>query len=148
LDVQAASAYRWPNDLTEEEILARLVALNGERMVEEANGKIRWLRPEFQVSKAARALKSTTGELDLGKSIIPIDASLPIFPADRYEQPLAIEAVLLSSGLPMNVKQLALTFKRGGKRIEPRISQVLTTLVRYGRVVATGDGKFFARTAA
>jgi hypothetical protein len=148
LDALAASAYGWPNDLTDEDILARLVGLNSERTQEEAKGQIRWLRPEFQIAKASKTSRATTGELDLGQIVVPVDASLPTFPGDRYEQPLAIEAVLLSSGLPMNATQLARTFKRGGKRIEPRIAQVLTTLVRYGRVVATGDGKFFARRAA
>ena len=35
-------------DAWENEFLERLVALNHERAEEEANGKIRWLRPEFQ----------------------------------------------------------------------------------------------------
>ena len=38
----------WPSTLTDEQILERLVALNAERVAEEARGLIRWLRPEFQ----------------------------------------------------------------------------------------------------
>lgn len=41
-------AYGWPHDLTDEQILERLVALNQERAEEEKRGIIRWLRPEFQ----------------------------------------------------------------------------------------------------
>jgi len=36
------------NAAPEQELLTRLVALNHERATEEANGHIRWLRPEYQ----------------------------------------------------------------------------------------------------
>ena len=46
LDTAVAAAYGWPADLTDNEILIRLVALNQERVREEAAGQIRWLRPD------------------------------------------------------------------------------------------------------
>ncbi len=52
LDSAVAAAYGWPESpsasLAPAEIVARLVALNAERAAEEANGMIRWLRPEYQ----------------------------------------------------------------------------------------------------
>lgn len=48
LDAAVAEAYGWPANLTEQETLARLVALNAERADEERRGIVRWLRPEFQ----------------------------------------------------------------------------------------------------
>jgi hypothetical protein len=48
LDAAVSKAYAWPGDLSDEEILARLTALNAERAAEEAGGRIRWLRPEYQ----------------------------------------------------------------------------------------------------
>ena len=48
LDAAVFAAYGWPGTLSDEGILERLVALNHERAAEEAAGKIRWLRPEFQ----------------------------------------------------------------------------------------------------
>jgi hypothetical protein len=48
LDAAVFAAYDWPADLTDAQILDRLVALNRERAEEEAKGTIRWLRPEFQ----------------------------------------------------------------------------------------------------
>jgi hypothetical protein len=48
LDAAVAAAYGWPADLPPAEIVARLVALNAERAAEEAAGRIRWLRPEYQ----------------------------------------------------------------------------------------------------
>ena len=52
LDAAVAAAYGWPADLAPAEIVARLVALNAERAAEEAAGKIRWLRPDYQAACA------------------------------------------------------------------------------------------------
>lgn len=48
LDKAVAEAYGWPVDLPTEELLQRLFDLNQARAEEEKNGKIRWLRPEYQ----------------------------------------------------------------------------------------------------
>lgn len=48
LDAAVADAYGWPWPLTAEEILERVVALNAARAHEEAQGTIRWLRPDYQ----------------------------------------------------------------------------------------------------
>ncbi|MFZ2955578.1 MAG: type IIL restriction-modification enzyme MmeI [Candidatus Ozemobacteraceae bacterium] len=49
LDLAVAEAYGWPHNLSEEEILQRLVSLNRERIAAEASGQVHWLRPEFQM---------------------------------------------------------------------------------------------------
>lgn len=51
IDAAVAEAYGWPADLTPSEIVACLVALNAERAKEEAEGKIRWLRPDYQIPR-------------------------------------------------------------------------------------------------
>ena len=38
-------------DAIDEEILERLVALNKERAIEEKTGKVRWLRPDYQIPR-------------------------------------------------------------------------------------------------
>ena len=53
LDQAVAEAYGWGEEwaagtLGPSEIVARLVALNHERAREEADGHIRWLRPDYQ----------------------------------------------------------------------------------------------------
>jgi hypothetical protein len=148
IDAAVAEAYGWPADLTDEEILERLVALNAERAKEEAAGHVRWLRPDYQIPRFAKGAVAKSGELDLGETVVAIDKGLPVFPKDRYEQPLAIEALLAASARPLTSADLARGFKGGGKRIEQRVVQVLNTLVRYGRVTALPDGRFTARRAA
>lgn len=51
IDEAVAAAYGWPADLPPSEIVARLVALNAERAAEEKAGHIRWLRPDYQISR-------------------------------------------------------------------------------------------------
>ena len=52
IDAAVAAAYGWPADLAPVEIVARLVALNAERAAEEEKeGKVRWLRPDYQVPR-------------------------------------------------------------------------------------------------
>ena len=67
LDAAVADAYGWPWPLADEEILERVVALNAARAAEEANGTIRWLRPEYQEGrlKAEGGRLKDQGELGL-----------------------------------------------------------------------------------
>lgn len=51
IDAEVAAAYGWPADLPPTEIVARLVALNAQRAAEEKAGKVRWLRPEYQIPR-------------------------------------------------------------------------------------------------
>ena len=48
LDTAVVDAYGWPKDLTDDQLLEKLVALNHQRAEEEKNGIIKYLRPEFQ----------------------------------------------------------------------------------------------------
>ncbi|MCA3726706.1 MAG: class I SAM-dependent DNA methyltransferase, partial [Phenylobacterium sp.] len=70
IDAATAQAYGWPVDLTDEEILERLVALNAERAREEAAGHVRWLRPDYQIPRFAKGAKAMTGDLDLGETVV------------------------------------------------------------------------------
>lgn len=91
LDAAVFEAYGWPVTLTDEEILERLVALNAKRAVEEQQGKIRWLRPEFQNPESSEKnqkdlaigtdsdapKKATKKKKAAGKKKLPLPASLP-----------------------------------------------------------------------
>ena len=66
IDAAVAEAYGWLVDLSDEDILFRLVALNKERAEEEARGHIRWLRPDYQNPEGRVAAKGKTKDMDLG----------------------------------------------------------------------------------
>ncbi|EIM75489.1 hypothetical protein A33O_08051 [Nitratireductor aquibiodomus RA22] len=148
IDRLTAEAYGWPHDLSDEDILERLVALNAERAKEEAAGHVRWLRPEYQIPRFAKGAAAKSGELALDAPVVAIDRDRPSFPTDAYEQPLAVERILAVEARPMAAAEIARQFKRGGKRIEGRVEQHLRTLAAYGHVTALPDGTYAARRAA
>lgn len=149
IDRATADAYGWPHDLSDEEILERLVALNAERAKEEAAGHVRWLRPDYQIPRFAKgAVSAKTGELDLGAQVVSIDKGLPAFPKDKGEQVMAIRAVLQAANRPMDAAAVSRAFKGGGKKIEQRVVQALRTLVRYAEIIPLPDGTYAARRAA
>lgn len=148
IDRATADAYGWPHDLSDEQILERLVALNAERAAEEAAGHVRWLRPDYQIPRFAKGAAAQTYKLDLGETVVAHDTALSTFPKDKGEQVMAIRAVLLASARPMDAAAIARAFKGGGKRIEQRVHQALTTLVRYGEITPLPNGQFVTRQAA
>ncbi|WP_029415259.1 hypothetical protein [Brevundimonas bacteroides] len=144
-----ADAYGWPHDLTDEQILEKLVALNAERAAEEAAGHVRWLRPDYQIPRFADGAGAPkTGELDLGAQVVAIDKGLPAFPKDKGDQVMAIRAVLQSASAPMDAAAVSRAFKGGGKKIEQRVVQALNALVRYAEITSLPDGRFAAKRAA
>lgn len=147
IDAATADAYGWPRDLTDEQILARLVALNAERAREEAAGHVRWLRPDYQIPRFAKGATAKSGDLDLGDAVLA-DAGedLPDFPKDATDRPPAVLAALETAGEPLDVPALARRFKKGGKRIEQGVVKALTSLVRWGHVTALPDGRFAGRS--
>ncbi|CAE7866486.1 yeeA [Symbiodinium microadriaticum] len=64
IDAAVAEAYGWSADLSDDDILVRLVALNKERAEEEAHGHIRWLRPEYQ-NPSGEAAEARDGQLEI-----------------------------------------------------------------------------------
>ncbi|PSC04100.1 class I SAM-dependent DNA methyltransferase [Alsobacter soli] len=148
IDRLAAEAYGWPADLPEEEILARLVALNAERAREEAAGLVRWLRPDYQAPRFGRGLAGRTGELGLGPTVVAFDRARPLFPKDRYEQPLAVKAVLLAARSGLDAEAVARAFRGPPKGRIARVAAVLDILARYGDAHRLPDGRYVARWAA
>src|SRR5690606_13658014 len=71
IDRLTMDAYGWPHDLSGHQIVQRLVALNAERAREEADGRVRWLRPDYQKRRFGRAISSAK-ELDLVETVIAI----------------------------------------------------------------------------
>lgn len=109
IDAAVADAYGWPHDLTDDDILHRLVDLNLERAREEAAGNVRWLRPDYQNPTGASAA-AKSGKLDLGD--VAADAKgKPAWPKSMPDQVAAVRDALaeLTEATP---EQIARSFKR------------------------------------
>ncbi len=143
LDAAVAGAYGWAVDLSDEDILARLVALNRARTTEEARGLVRWLRPDYQVPRFGSV--KDRAELDLaGGAMRAASATAvtrgpkPSYPADEVAQTALVMAALARAGGPLDAGAIALVFSQG-RRIAPKVGAVLASLSRMG-VIGTGDG--------
>ena len=147
IDGLTADAYGWPRDLGDEEIIACLVALNWERTVEEAEGHVRWLRPDYQEPRFGKQVIQKSRELALPPPVLSIDHAKPAFPKERSLQLLAVEAVVNSTNMAMDSATVSRTFRNGGRKIEPRVAQMLLNLAIYGHIHVLPDGRFVGRAA-
>lgn len=91
-DAAVFAAYGWEPTLTDEEILATVVALNAERSEEERKGTVRWLWPEFQNPKGAHAPMQT--DMNLGDDevadAVTSSAGSIVWPRKPAEQFVAV----------------------------------------------------------
>ena len=141
LDAAVAEAYGWPADLSDEEIIRRLVALNAERAEEESRGIVRWLRPEFQNASGSAAAQ---GALALPAETKPVKAKpgkRPPFPRPLAQQVQAVRTALRSRGKPATAAELARAFTRAKAH---RVQALLETLASLGQARAVEDGRFAA----
>lgn len=138
IDALVAEAYGWPANLTDEEILTRLVALNRTRAAEEAKGHIRWLRPEYQApdyqAPVTQSLDLGEGPAFIGDNVIPWPVALP-------DQVSAIQSVLAASPTPLAPQDVARAFK--GKRAAT-VRPVLDALAGIGMARRLADGRYAA----
>lgn len=127
LDAAVAAAYGWPTDLSDQDILVRLVALNKQRWQEEIAGKVRWLRPDFQSGGTAApiAKREIDMELEEGEAV----AVLLPWPKSLAEQVKSIRAVLAQLGPQPSVEAIAKQF-RGAKR--DRVAEILQAMALMG----------------
>lgn len=141
LDLAVADAYGWPADLPDDELLTRLVALNAERAREEANGQVRWQRPEYQNPAGTDA--SAQGGLDLGEQETAPVASAPVakapWPKTLPEQVAAVRGALAAAAGPATADMVARTFVRGRAKT---VSELLATLAAIGQAREVEPGQY------
>jgi hypothetical protein len=133
-------AYGWPRDLSDEDILACLVELNGERRAEEAKGVVRWLRPEYQAPAAKKIVVSEQGKLDI--EMVPSAAkagSKAQWPRTLPERVTTIRGLLAAEPRPAHPEELARRFQRA-----PRddVQEVLNALVALGLARRLDDNRY------
>ena len=152
IDAAVFDAYGWPATLTDEEILARLVALNAERAAEEARGLVRWLRPEYQapsatatVQAAAHAVAETEAEPETeaapaGQALAQAAALRP-WPAGLAEQAAGVRGALAELGRPATAEEVAAAFADAPAA---RVGEWLAALVTLGQARRGDDRRFVA----
>jgi len=139
LDAAVFDAYGWPHDLTDEQILERLVALNAERAEEERKGIIRWLRPEFQNAAGAAQqteLETETPEAEEETAAAPKKEKAKVakqpWPTKLKERLEAVHNLLRDAGAPLPLAQVTGAFK-AAKPAD--VEEILESLAAFQRAI-------------
>jgi hypothetical protein len=138
LDIAVLDAYGWHHDISDEEILERLVALNAERAEEERNGLIRWLRPEYQAPDEVGRQQVIAGVIE-PEEVTVAPAALKTLPKKPKDQLAAIRDLLLTSGGEWTVEQVAAQFN-GAQRQKKAIFENLERLEWFGILISREEG--------
>ena len=138
IDRLVAHAYGWNGELSNEEILTRLVALNRTRAAEEAEGLIRYLRPEIQMPGYTPPIAP---KLPLAVAETQPTAQLFMWPGTLPEQIIAVAGVLWASPAPLLPADIAHAFK--GKR-GTTIVPILDALAAMGQAKKLPNGRYAA----
>jgi len=142
LDAAVFDAYGWPETLTDDELLERLVALNAERAAEEAQGKVRWLRPEYQNPEGATQQGQLAVDVpEAGTAPTPTAKKKQPWPKSLPDQVRVLREALAGQASPVTAETLARHFTRARK---DRVEELLKTLVAMGQARETGDQCFVA----
>ncbi|MDF1486574.1 class I SAM-dependent DNA methyltransferase [Ramlibacter sp. H39-3-26] len=150
LDAAVLAAYGLPANASTDGILAHLVQLNTQRAAEEAQGRVRWLRPAFQNPQNSlqkqellpQEERAPEADFDSEKSLSKQEQTTPPqhpWPATLPEQVRAVAAVLAHTPAPLTLAAIELRFKGRGpwKKSLPTLLQTLEALGR-AQAVATG----------
>jgi len=118
----------------EEELLIRLVELNSQRTAEEAQGRIRYIRPDYQAPEATQAGAKLADVAAAKATEIESSAAKPAWPKAMRDQITAVRSALGKA--PMAQDELA-----GQFRNKPRksVAAVVEALESLGMI--TRDGK-------
>jgi hypothetical protein len=153
LDAAVLAAYGWADlqaALTDhiraearaaavETLLERLVALNARRAAEEANGTVRWLRPDFQQRGATAVQERMDVDTEEPATEAAPAAAVPKrpWPAGLPEQIKAVAEVLSASPRALSLADLEQRFAARG-RWRDRLPTIVDTLEALGRARPAG----------
>ncbi|HYO75697.1 MAG TPA: DNA methyltransferase, partial [Thermoanaerobaculia bacterium] len=139
LDAAVFDAYGWPHDLTDEEILERLVALNAERAEEERRGIIRWLRPEFQnPGGAAAAQQAITATGTDAPETAAVEKQARVWPKELPAQIAAVRELVAGAATQTWSAERTARAVKGARRTQ--VEAVLESLSALGLLIAIGEG--------
>ncbi|NYS61638.1 class I SAM-dependent DNA methyltransferase [Vreelandella salicampi] len=119
---------------TEEELLMRLVALNKQRAAEEAQGKVRWLRPDYQAPEEAAPTQTELQNPTAAAEVPTADKTKAAWPKDLATQVTLLRDMLAAS--PHSTESLASQFKRKPLK---GVNEVLSALAALGQAQQEGE---------
>ncbi len=129
-------------------LLLRLVDLNTKRVNEEATGKVRWLRPDFQrgTGQGEQSAIDGNAKVDAGDDETAPSAAVAAiapkpWPTGLADQIKAVADVLADAGTSLDLDGLAAHFTSRGRWRE-RLPTILDALVALGRARTQDGGRW------
>ena len=141
----APSPHKTPEqEEAEEELLARLVALNRERAEEERRGIVHWLRPDYQIPKLGHKVKAPEAAEQVEANLVLPEAAKgkPAWPREELDRIRTLRDILSRATAPASAEMLSAAFK--GRDSAPRrkaVQKALETLAAAGAAQRAGDGQ-------
>ena len=142
IDRTVADAYSWPADLPDAEILARLVALNQERIAEEAKGNYRYLRPAYQAPKTGVSIAPEQAALGIETALPRQGTKKPVWPKSPLDRITIVRAIIANQPGPATLDSVATSFKRRPKGND--LQDIVNALVGIGAARRVGDDRYAA----
>ena len=141
LDAAVHRAYGWHLGMTDEAILAALLALNQERADQEARGDVRFLRPAYQQDRVKPAGRARAVE-----TLRPQTRDIRPLPEAREELAAEVLDVLRRESGSLSLGVLSGRFAGpNGRRKMDRFEQMLAILAVAGSIHRTDEGWFSPR---
>ncbi len=138
LDAAVLDAYGWPADLSDDDLLERLVALNRERAAEEAAGLIRSLKDAAAAPVQAQATAASKPTAETAAARLP-------WPKDPLDQLGSVLQVLQASPVPLDLEGVASAFHFGQRK---RIQAILDRLAERRLLLTDPQGRYRTTAAA
>jgi hypothetical protein len=137
LDTAVAAAYGWSWPEAPEVVLGQLVALHSSRVTEEAAGRVRWLRPEYQAVLSEAQQVDLDVDTDSAPAQMTAPPSAAAWPHDAVGQITALRQLAVAS--PVTVDDAVAKFSGAPKAI---VARHLETLAILGELLQTSDGRY------
>jgi hypothetical protein len=140
LDAAVLDAYDLNDGADERDVLNRLVQLHDARAAEELDGRVHWLRPDYQAAgeRGTRgSARSTSGREGAADISLRSQVQMTPWPSDAIGQITSLRTALASRSL--SVDELWKLFPGAKRELVARHTE---TLVILGEVHATDDGRY------
>lgn len=142
IDRAVADAYGWQADLPDAEILTRLVALNQERVAEEAKGIYRYLRPAYQEPNTGVSIAPEQAALGIETALPHQGTKKPAWPKSALDRITIVRAIIANKPGPATLDSVATSFKRRPKGND--LQDIVNALVGIGAARKVGTDRYAA----
>jgi hypothetical protein len=126
IDAIVRDAYEWSHNIESEEMLFALIELHDKRRMEEEAAEVRWLRPEYQLSRFGEGIQVTASGFGFAPGPQKVPSKAIPWPSGAVEQISAIKATFDPG--PLTVEEVIARFKAAKRELVRRHVETLALM--------------------